>query len=616
MKVFFRILMMAKPHMPYLLGSIACAIIFALLSAVNVWMFIPFLENIFRPRAAIVETIQAAPENDPSDINGDPLERIKYRLRDKTSKIVMAKDRKSTLRRICVILLVLFFLKNLFGYAQGYLIAHVEQGVSRDVKNALYEHLQRLSLSFFHKAKAGHLISRVTSDVVLLNEAINAGLINLLRDPLLVASYLFIMLILSWKLAFLALLAFPLGLRVVVRIGRKLRKYTLRSQEKVADVTAVLEETIVGMRVVKAFAMEKFEIDKFRRETQKLFSNALKLNRVRRLASPLTEFLGAGLIVTVLWIGGGEVISNRGLKPDEFMTFLGALLLLMQPVKSLSQVNSRIQIGIGAGHRIFEILDEVPEISDSHGAVDISDFKESIKFMNISARYDSGDLVLDNINLDVKAGEVLAIVGPSGAGKSTLVDLLPRFYDPVEGSVEIDGTDIRKIRLKSLRKLMGIVTQETILFNDTVRNNIAYGMPDVSDEEVAEAARVANAHDFVMQLPESYNTFIGDRGVKLSGGQRQRIAIARAVLKNPPILILDEATSALDTESELAVQEAIERLLKGRTVFVIAHRLSTIQKSDRTIVLENGIVVQEGSHSELMRQEGLYKRLYELQMRK
>jgi len=612
-KIFLRILTMARPHLPYLLGSMACAIIFALLSAVNVWMFIPFLENIFSPETAIVE--QPGPEPG-ADVNGDFLERAKSRLRDETNRIVVGKDRRSSLRRVCVLLLALFFLKNLSGYAQGYLMARVEQGVSRDVKNALYEHLQRLSLSFFHRAKAGHLISRVTNDVMLLNEAINAGLINLLRDPLLVVSYLLIMLILSWKLTLLAFLAFPLGLRVVIRIGKKLRKYTLRSQEKVADVTAVLEETITGVRVVKAFSMEKFEIDKFRRETQKLFSNALKLTRVRRLASPLTEFLGAALIVTVLWIGGGEVISNRGLAPEEFMVFLGALLALMQPVKSLSQVNSRIQIGIGAGQRIFEILDEVPEISDSPDAIDIPGFRESIRFRNVSARYDSGDLVLRNINLEVRAGEVVAIVGPSGAGKSTLVDLLPRFYDPVEGSIEIDGIDIRRIRLRSLRKLMGIVTQETILFNDTVRNNIAYGMPDISDEEVIEAARIANAHDFITQLPEGYNTFIGDRGVKLSGGQRQRIAIARAVLKNPPILILDEATSSLDAESEIAVQEAIDRLLKGRTVFVIAHRLSTIQKADRIIVLENGRVVQEGRHGELMRQEGLYKKLYELQMRK
>jgi len=612
-KIFLRILTMARPHLPYLLGSMACAIIFALLSAVNVWMFIPFLENIFSPETAIVE--QTGPEPG-ADVNGDFLERVKSRLRDETNRIVVGKDRRSSLRRVCVLLLALFFLKNLSGYAQGYLMARVEQGVSRDVKNALYEHLQRLSLSFFHRAKAGHLISRVTNDVMLLNEAINAGLINLLRDPLLVVSYLLIMLILSWKLTLLAFLAFPLGLRVVIRIGKKLRKYTLRSQEKVADVTAVLEETITGVRVVKAFSMEKFEIDKFRRETQKLFSNALKLTRVRRLASPLTEFLGAVLIVTVLWIGGGEVISNRGLAPEEFMVFLGALLALMQPVKSLSQVNSRIQIGIGAGQRIFEILDEVPEISDSPDAIDIPGFRESIRFRNVSARYDSGDLVLRNINLEVKAGEVVAIVGPSGAGKSTLVDLLPRFYDPVEGSIEIDGIDIRRIRLRSLRKLMGIVTQETILFNDTVRNNIAYGMPDISDEEVIEAARIANAHDFITQLPEGYNTFIGDRGVKLSGGQRQRIAIARAVLKNPPILILDEATSSLDAESEIAVQEAIDRLLKGRTVFVIAHRLSTIQKADRIIVLENGRVVQEGRHGELMRQEGLYRKLYELQMRK
>ncbi|HID94734.1 MAG TPA: ABC transporter ATP-binding protein, partial [Candidatus Latescibacteria bacterium] len=402
---------------------------------------------------------------------------------------------------------------------------------------------------------------------------------------------------------------------IITKIGLKLRKYSARSQERMAEVTSVLQETIFGIRVVKAFAMERFELRRFRKGTRNYFRTVLKRIRVGRLASPLTELLATAVGLVVLVYGGNQVLKGDLLSPEEFIIFLIALFSMISPLKNLGQANARIQEGLAAGERIFEVLDTRPSITDSPDAVTIDKVREGIRFIDLSFRYDTGDVVLDHINLDIKVGEVVAIVGPTGSGKSTLVDLIPRFYDPWRGRVEIDGIDIRKIKLGSLRRLLGIVTQETILFNDTVRNNIAYGSPEIPEEKVIRAARAANAHDFISRLPQGYDTLIGERGVRLSGGERQRIAIARAILKDPPILIFDEATSALDTESEMLVQEAIERLMKGRTSLVIAHRLSTVQNASRIIVLDHGRIIQEGRHQELLNQPGLYRTLYRRQFR-
>jgi subfamily B ATP-binding cassette protein MsbA len=365
--------------------------------------------------------------------------------------------------------------------------------------------------------------------------------------------------------------------------------------------------------VVKAFGMEKGEIDKFRRETGRYFKTMLKMFRIRYLAGPVNEFLGTAAGVVVLWYGGRQVLSGEIMGSEEFMTYVIAIFLLMQPVKNLSKVHNQIQQGLAAAERVFNVLDTPPRIAESPQAIEVVDFRESIRFRDVVFQYDTGEPVLNHIDLEIRRGEVVALVGASGVGKSTLADLLPRFYDPQQGSLELDGVDLRQITLSSLRQLLGIVTQETILFNDTVFNNIAYGSQEVTQQQVESAAKAANAHEFIQNLSQGYQTFIGDRGVKLSGGQRQRVAIARALLKNPKILILDEATSALDSESEIYVQQALERLMRNRTSLVIAHRLSTVQNADRIVVLEEGGIVQEGPHEDLIRQEGVYKKLYELQ---
>ncbi|MCD6334591.1 MAG: ABC transporter ATP-binding protein [Candidatus Latescibacteria bacterium] len=585
-------------------------------------MMVPFLENIFYTEqdAAVVQApsvplaLSAGASETPKKDSG-LLDRWKGRLRKTTDRLIVGETRQQTFTRLCLVILALFFLKNLFGYAQGYLMAYAEQGLIKRFRDLLYEHLQALSLGYFHEQRTGRLISRIVNDVKLLNEAMNASLINLVRDPLMIFFYLSLMLTFSWKLTLAVLLVMPLSLRVILYIGKKLRKHSTRSQQRIADITTVLEETISGIRVVKAFAMEAFEIAKFRGCTDRFRRTMTKLTRIRRLASPLTEFLSVSTGIVILWIGGRQVLAGGLLAPAEFMTFLITMFLMMSPFKSLGNVYSRIQVGLAAGERIFEILDTPPIIRERPGAREIGDIREGLRFRDVSFSYPTGDRVLDHVDLQVQAGEVLAIVGPSGGGKSTLVDLIPRFYDPTAGAVEIDGVDLRDVKIGSLRRLMGIVTQETILFNDTVRNNIAYGHPEIEEARIASAARAANAHDFILEFPDGYETRIGDRGVKLSGGQRQRLAIARAILKNPPILIFDEATSSLDLESEQLVQEAIERLMQGRTAFVIAHRLSTVQRANRIVVMDAGRIVQEGTHAELVAQEGLYRKLYRMQFR-
>jgi subfamily B ATP-binding cassette protein MsbA len=387
-------------------------------------------------------------------------------------------------------------------------------------------------------------------------------------------------------------------------------------QERIASLTSVLHETISGVKVVKAFGMEDFENRKFAGEAQSLFATVMRVTRIKNLSSPSTEFLSAVAGGVIIWFGGMQVLSHESLKASEFIGFLFAMFQMMPPIKELSTVNNRLAEATAAGKRVFEILDTEPNIRTAPGAVRITGFDRSIEFRAISFRYAEGDEVLHHCSLTINKGEAVAIVGPSGAGKSTLVDLVPRFYDPTGGSITIDGRDLRNVELKSLREQIGIVTQETILFNDSVRNNIAYGLDECPEEALIAAARAANAHDFIKDMPYGYGTVIGERGVKLSGGQRQRLALARAILKNPPILILDEATSALDTESELLVQEAIERLMAGRTSIVIAHRLSTIQHADRIVVIDNGRITETGKHRELVRKKnGLYRKLYEMQFR-
>lgn len=615
MKLYLRLLRFLKPHLKSLLGAILFMILFAGMSGFSLTMVIPFTKMIFYEKSS-------APSNsveissDKTSTKGESLVvLVPGKLKEKFDSWLKGKDKIDSLKRLCILILVIFFLKNLFWYLENYVMIIVQEGVVKDLRNKLYSHYHLLPLEYFHGKKTGVLISRVTNDVSLVRSAVSSGFAGGLRQLFLVIAYLFLIIWASWKLTLIALLLFPPSIFIIIKVGKRLRSKSILSQQKMGNITSVLQETVSGIKVVKAFVMEGFELKKFFNYTRDYFKTMVRLTRVGALAPPLTEFLGVVAGVLILWFGGRSILAGGGLTPDRFFLFLLAMFSLMQPLKILSHVNIDIQQGLAAATRIFEVLDTQPKIESPEDGIKIENLKEGVRFKGVTFRYNNKKVALDKIDLEVKSGEIVALVGPSGAGKSTLVDLLPRFYDPTDGVIEIDGTDLRQINLNSLRSLMGIVTQETILFNDTVWNNIAYGDEKATADKVYEATKMANAFDFIQNLPEGYQTIIGDRGVKLSGGERQRLAIARSLYKNPSILIFDEATSALDSESELLVQEAIDRLMKNRTTFVIAHRLSTIQNADKIVVIDEGRIVQIGKHKELVKEEGLYKKLYEMQFK-
>jgi subfamily B ATP-binding cassette protein MsbA len=610
-KTYFRLLGYLWPLWQRAIMLFVCSALYAALSGISLALIPPFLHILFDQGAVDVPVATVASEH------GIALPQSLEHA--KTAGIRWVKGRLYEgraivrLERFCVIFLLLMLVKNIFAYLSMYMTISLEQSVLYRIRNDLYGKTQMLPLSFFDKQKTGHLISRITNDVTNLRGVVVGSLSSIVQNGLMAIIALVIVFVTSWKLSLLTLVLVPLNIVLIGIISRKLRKGSLRAQERMADMTTVLQETISGVRVVKAFGMEEFEKKKFDFFNLKYFKEYLKMRRYAELASPTSETLGTLATVVILWYGG-KLVLNENLDPANLMLFIGAMLWVISPIKSLSKLNSVIQEGLASGERVFQVIDVTSEREDS-GAVEIDAFRGEIVYENVTFSYGNGVGVLDDVNFRITHGEVVAIVGPSGAGKSTIADLLPRFYRPTSGRILIDGKDIASVTLSSLRSLMGIVTQETILFNDTIYDNIAYGMEDCPEEDVVRAAKAANAHDFIIATPQGYRTVIGDRGTQLSGGQRQRIAIARALLKNPQILILDEATSSLDIESEALVQEAIDRLMKGRTNLVIAHRLSTIRNADTIIVVDDGKIQQIGSHEELIREEGIYRKLYHLQIK-
>jgi subfamily B ATP-binding cassette protein MsbA len=508
--------------------------------------------------------------------------------------------------------IALFALRGMFHFGQAYFTDYVGLRIINDVRNRLNRHLQFMSLSFFYRHPTGTLISRVGHDVALLRSALTDTLASFLRDT---ASLLVLVIVAFWKdwvLASIAFVVFPASVLPIMRLSRKIKRFTRRGQISTGALTSLLQESIQGNRVVKAFGMEEYEIRRFFNESHRLFKQSLRASRIKALVAPTMELLSAFAIAAVIWYGGSSVVGGNRTQ-GEFMAFLAAMFLMYQPFKWLTKTYTVVQQGIAGAERVFEILDLESDIKEKPNAKVAAAFTDAIEFHNVSFGYDDRE-VLKNINLKVRAGEMVALVGVSGVGKSTLADLIPRFHDVTSGRITMDGVDIRDLTLRSLRSQIGIVNQHTFLFNDTVRNNIAYGHPERTMQEIIAAAQAAHAHEFVNTLPERYETEIGEMGTQLSGGQRQRLAIARAVLKNAPILILDEATSSLDVESERLVQDALERLMTTRTTLVIAHRLSTIRKAHRIVVLVDGMIVEEGTHEQLLARKREYSRLYALQL--
>jgi subfamily B ATP-binding cassette protein MsbA len=509
-----------------------------------------------------------------------------------------------------VILLYLF--KGVFEYLQAYLMGYVGQKVITDIRNLIFVCLQKQPLSFFDKTPTGVSISRIMNDVTLIQGTVSEAFTAILKDAFTIVGLIFVVLYRDWKLAIIAFIVLPFATYPIVAFGKKLRKISTKTQKSIARLTNFLHETITGQRIVKAFSMEEYENRRFQEENETLFLINLKRYKVRALSHPIMEVLGGIAIGIIIWYGGREVISGSS-TPGNFFSFTAALLMLYEPIKRLNKENHNIQQGLAASQRVFEIIDREPEILEKQDAIELKNVQGIIEFKNVFFKYEDR-MILKNINLKINKNEVVAVVGESGVGKTTLVNLIPRFYDVTTGSVAVDDIDIRDVTLSSLRKNIALVTQDVILFNDSIKNNIAYGL-EQNKEMLEMAANMAYAHDFIIRLSKGYDTIVGEKGIRLSGGQKQRIAIARALYKNAPVLILDEATSSLDVASEAEVQKALENLMQGRTTIIIAHRLSTIMNANRIIVLEKGMIVQEGTHNTLIETDGPYRKLYELQFK-
>ena len=538
---------------------------------------------------------------------------VPWILKDVIDKVLMNKD-ILLLNTIAVTIVIVFFIRGICFYAQTYLMSYVGQKVIIDIREAVYRKLQFLSLGYFEKRQTGTIMSYVTNDVGALQGSIIESATDFVTEMSILIGSLALMFNLHWKLSLLTLITMPLVAKAMDLFGKKLKRTSGIMQERAADITAVLQETISSVRVIKSFVREEYEIARFVKENYANFRAQMKNAQVMATLTPVIELIAAIGVTFLIWYGGFEVI-NGNLTAGALIAFLVYATNLANPIKRLSRIYGNVQKAMAAAERVFSVLDEKTDIVEKENATELKAVIGKVDFKAVTFKYNENEVILKDINLEVKAGQMVAIVGPSGAGKTTIVNLLPRFYDPVAGNIYIDDVNIADVTLASLREKIGIVPQETVLFNGSIYDNILYGDLTATTEEVMAAAKAANAHDFIMQMADQYQTQIGERGSKLSGGQRQRIAIARAILKNPRILILDEATSALDTESEKLVQDALDKLMVGRTSFVIAHRLSTILQADMIIVMEKGQIVEQGSHEELLKLDGLYSGLYKLQFK-
>ncbi len=561
-----------RPYVGWIVAAIICMALVAAATAASAWLMKPVINDVF-----------------------------------------FAKN-ETLLWIIAAAVFITFAIKGLANYGQSVLMSYVGQRIITDTQHRLYAHLTRMELGFFHDNPTGNLISRFTIDINMMRAAVSNALTGLGKDFLSLIGLVGVMFWQDWQLGLIAFVVFPVAVIPIARLGKRMRKVTVNTQEEMGQFTTLLEQTFQGARVVKSYGMEEYEKSRVRAIAERVFSLVFKAARVRSLASPIMESLGGVAITLVITYGGFRVIHDN-MDPGSFFSFITALLLAYEPMKRLANLNATLQEGLAGAQRLFQLLDREPTIQEKPNAKALAITGGGIKLKDVHFSYVTGQAALADLSFDVPAGKTVALVGPSGAGKSTILNLIPRFYDVDNGRIAIDGTDVQDVTFESLRGAMALVSQEITLFDDTIRANIAYGRPDASEDEIIKAAKNAAADDFIMKMPDGYDTYVGERGTKVSGGQRQRLAIARAMLKNAPILLLDEATSALDTESERHVQSALTELMHGRTTLVIAHRLSTVMDADLIHVINQGKLVESGSHTELIAQDGIYARLYQLQFR-
>ena len=572
-RLYKRILVYTKPYLGLIALGMFLAFVVSAMNGVSAWLVKPVLDDIF------------------------------------------LEKKMTMLKLLPVAIILIYIVKGSAGYAQSYIMRSVGQRLITRLRYELYEHINCMSMSFFERIPSAVLMARITNDVNNLSTVSSIVVADFIRQVSTLVALLVVLIWRDYRLSMISILAVPLTALPIAKIGSRLRRLSRKRQEKIAEINTLLQETFTGTKIVKAFCMEEVENKRFQKLNRRLYHLIMKSVRADEITTPLMEFMGSVGLATVIWYGGYQVLMGQT-TPGAFFSFMAALLMMYRPINKLTKMNNVVQEAMASAERVFSILDTPQQIEDSKNAIEFKGLKKKIEFRNVSFQYDSNDgLVLRDINLEIIKGRTVALVGMSGAGKSTLADLVPRFYDVTSGGILIDGTDVRNYNVRSLRRNIGVVTQESILFNNSIRHNIAYGRPDCSEKEIVEAARAAYAHDFIMQLPLGYDSIIGERGCRLSGGQRQRIAIARALLKDPDILILDEATSDLDTESEYYVQKALENLMKRRTTLVIAHRLSTIVNADKISVFYDGRIVDSGRHDELIKRDGMYRDLFEKQLR-
>jgi len=575
-------------------------------NSISIWLTASLINNILADFDKLVENHKVL-SNEINSLN----DQLKYW----TNELILRDSPLETVKILCVTLMTVFIIKNIFLYIKNICLTYIQYNLITKIRNDLYHHFHSLSLSFFDRSKSGELTSIVITDVSNMQVALGTSFHKVLVEPINILMFLSLLFIINVKLALYATAIIPITAMIIFWIGRSIRRKSRRTAKQIAGIMGIITEILNSVRVVKAFGTEDYERKRFQKEQSSYYNLVTKQTILRLATSPITETIGASIFVSLLWVGGVDVLVTGIMNSEDFIRFILILFSVLGPVRLLGNVSVNLQTGFASAERVFNILDTPADIIEKPNSIDIQVFSKGIEFYNVEFNYDEGDTVLSNVSFSIPKGSVVAIVGSSGAGKSTIADLIPRFYDVKQGSIKIDGEDIRDMTVSSLRDKMGIVTQETILFDQTIEFNITYGVSDYTEEDLITSSKAANAYDFIQKQSNGFQTVIGEKGVKLSGGQRQRLAIARAILKNPPILLLDEATSALDTESERLVQEALETLMADRTVLVIAHRLSTIINANKIVVLDEGRISEEGTHKELLRLGRHYKSLYDNQFR-
>ncbi|HFK5512243.1 TPA: ABC transporter ATP-binding protein [Elizabethkingia anophelis] len=600
MNLYFRILKFAKPHQKYIYGSLFFNILYSLLQIASIGTLLPVLGILFG--------------TEKQEIKGDGFsDNLKRTLYTFINNEIEKHGSLNVLLWLCIITGVAFFLRNIVRYLGAYLLIFYRVGVTKDLRGAMYRKILTLPVSFFSEQRKGDLMSRMSNDVGEVENNILGSLVDLVNSPFMLIGTLASLFFLNPQLTLFSLLVLPVMGTLISLIGKSLKKDSHKAQNELGNVFSIVDETLKSAKIIKIFNADKLLDNRFTGSMAKWINYSISLGRKRELASPMSEFLGAITFLIITWYGGYQILVNKNMQPQDFLVFLGMFFQILPPAKSLATSISNIQKGEASLIRVMDILDADVKVDEIANPILVSELKDRIEFKNVGFYYNKENLILKNFNLSIPKGSTVALVGQSGSGKTTIANLLARFYDVTEGAITVDGNNIKDLKLKEYRAILGMVTQESVLFNDTIYNNIAMGKENATREEIIEAAKIANAHQFIESLPDGYETNIGDDGNKLSGGQKQRVSIARAVLKNPPIMILDEATSALDTESERFVQEALEKMMENRTSLVIAHRLSTIQKADWIVVMERGVIVEQGTHHDLMDNNSVYRKLVDLQ---